>query len=144
MTFFLWARTALPVVEFVFLSGSCRPRLLAYLVPQYYRRSRPLPASPVIKKSRTTTTPLLVAIRCSQLPSLTLPVHSTMHKFNLIVLSLLFILSVTAAAPVNPEQAVVKRGCEDSQDCGSVWLLRSGPRQVLTLFTLIALNQPNP
>jgi hypothetical protein len=31
-----------------------------------------------------------------------------MHKLNLIVLSLLFILSVTAAAP-QPEQALVKR-----------------------------------
>lgn len=31
-----------------------------------------------------------------------------MHKLNLIVLSLLFILSVTTAAP-QPEQALVKR-----------------------------------
>jgi hypothetical protein len=51
----------------------------------------------------------LPAIRCSQLPSLTLPMCPKMHKFNLIVLSLLFILSVTAAAPVEPEQGIVKR-----------------------------------
>jgi hypothetical protein len=40
-----------------------------------------------------------------------------MDKFNLIVLSLLFILSVTAAAPVEPEQGIVKRDgiCADNQ-----------------------------
>jgi hypothetical protein len=32
-----------------------------------------------------------------------------MHKFNLIALSLLFILSVAAAAPLSPELAMVKR-----------------------------------
>jgi hypothetical protein len=33
-----------------------------------------------------------------------------MHKFNLIALSLLFILSVAAAAPTPPELAIVERG----------------------------------
>jgi hypothetical protein len=32
-----------------------------------------------------------------------------MHKFNLIALSLLFILSVAAAAPTSPELAMVER-----------------------------------
>jgi hypothetical protein len=34
-----------------------------------------------------------------------------MHKFNLIALSLLFMLSLTAAIPTKPEQALVKRFC---------------------------------
>jgi hypothetical protein len=41
----------------------------------------------------------------SELPNLTLPVYPTMHKFNLIALSVLFILSFTAAN----EQEFVKR-----------------------------------
>jgi hypothetical protein len=32
-----------------------------------------------------------------------------MHKLNLITLSLLFILSVAAAAPISPERAMVER-----------------------------------
>jgi hypothetical protein len=148
-TFFPWARTALD--KFVFLSGlrGCRLRPLVYLFPQNYRHSRLLPASPVIK-SRTTTTPL-PAIRCSQPPSLTLPAHPTMHKFNLIVLSLLFVLSVTAAAPEQPEQAMVKRKSPSSdaaEGCGFnclvsvdfVYARHLEPTEPLVVISIIHLN----
>jgi hypothetical protein len=42
-----------------------------------------------------------------------------MQRFNLIMLSLLFMLSVTAAAPWKPEQALVKRdsAIQAEDDC---------------------------
>ena len=91
--------------------------------PISFRFKRPrIPASPGGRTpqhdNQLPPTPLAVACR-----SLTFPVHplphgfhptiATMLKLNLFVLTLLFILSVVAAAPRELKQAKIKRGDDD-------------------------------